>query len=418
MYQRLVTEMPFLGYWLTPVILYVLLAYGVLRWLQKSIVGDDSSPKEEKSARAESAVFFSKRLFIQFWTTLVIAACFVLVRILFGVKLALTSDALIIVGVGFINYFGAYNQWRAMSMSLSKSSVLTFGDDLGAMSLDAIFLGGLALLNFWSATGAVIACFAFMLFGLHSWQKKEPMQLFKYVAYFSVIWAIAIFAQRYYAFNRFPVEVFLLCWYAGAFIGALTNLLVMRRQAMRSSVNMNYSDVQRGIMLTPVIVCLASIVFALAIGSSYFVWKLGSPVVDSFIASGVIHIALKSVIGIASIFVAVHIVRIGLGSFFRWSKQRWSSAFPEHDTTSLRLLDVQNVGLLGLGIIACLAVGYWAVSLATLVVVSPILLVSEAIIPTIIGIVFFKEKSQFSKEQWGYTLLAIMGVTYIAIGYR
>ncbi len=420
MYQTLVTEIPFLGYWLTPVICYVLLAYGVLRWLQKKIIDGDSSSKEEKDARAGSAVFFSKRLFIQFWTTLVIAACFVLVRMLFGVKVAFTSDALIITGIGFINYFGAYNQWRAMSISLSKSSLLTFGDDLGAMALDAMFLGGLALLNFWSATGALIACFALVLFGLNSWQKKEPMQLYKHVAYFSVIWAVANFAQRYYALGRFPVEVFLMCWYSGAFLGALANMIFVRLHVARKSISVSYADVGRSMFIAPAIVCLVVLVTTLAGGVGHIAHVGFTSLFEHVTGHDLSRVIpfYRVLLSITAIGVGLYALRVGSTWLSMLTTTLWGKSFPQYDATSLRLLDVQGVGFLGLGIIACLAIMYWALSLATLLVVAPILLVSEAIIPTLVGIFIFKEKGQFSKVEWGYATLAIMGVLYIAVGYH
>ena len=108
MYQQIMLEWPILGNWLFPTILYVLIGYGAFRLLQKKIIGD--VPEVVQNIRNTSPVFFTKRLFLQFWGAFVAAIIVVVVRMCFGAQFSFGWEALIIFAVGFFNYFGAYNQ--------------------------------------------------------------------------------------------------------------------------------------------------------------------------------------------------------------------------------------------------------------------------------------------------------------------
>jgi len=62
--------------------------------------------------------------------------------------------------------------------------------------------------------------------------------------------------------------------------------------------------------------------------------------------------------------------------------------------------------------------GYWAAKLAPITVYQPIFMVSEAVLPTLIGFIIFKEAKSLSvKEKFAF-LLGLAGITAIAISFR
>ena len=52
------------------------------------------------------------------------------------------------------------------------------------------------------------------------------------------------------------------------------------------------------------------------------------------------------------------------------------------------------------------------------VVVQPVLLVAEAVVPTILGLLVFIEAKKFDRAERLYALLGIVGVILLAVGYR
>jgi hypothetical protein len=79
--------------------------------------------------------------------------------------------------------------------------------------------------------------------------------------------------------------------------------------------------------------------------------------------------------------------------------------------------DISWVGLAGLTLFVIMGLTYWSVKVAPLVIVQPIFLVCEMILPVIIGLFFFKERDRLSLIEWFYFALAIIGGTLVAVGY-
>lgn len=85
-------------------------------------------------------------------------------------------------------------------------------------------------------------------------------------------------------------------------------------------------------------------------------------------------------------------------------------------TVKMSVSEIALVGLFMLGIGVCLAIEYWARILAPQTAVQPILLVAEAIIPTFVGLIIYKEHASFDRAKWAFTALGITGTGLIALG--
>lgn len=142
---------------------------------------------------------------------------------------------LTIAAIGFANSWGAYCQWRAVDISVSRTYLFTQADDLIAMALGWVMLreyeilSGSAIL----ATGVTIAVATGVAIAVTRYRSAHTAEspdaadlrwarLACWIAGYSVIWGIANFAMRYFALRGVGVASFLAAWYVGSFIGALS----------------------------------------------------------------------------------------------------------------------------------------------------------------------------------------------------
>lgn len=177
----------------------------------------------------------------------VFAACFSLVLVLVT-GAPLTGPAVVIIGIiGFANSWGAYCQWRAVDISVSRTYLFTQADDLIAMALGYIVLreheylsssavlasgiviaiaGGtaIALARHRSAVGTTAAVF--------SWRR-----LAGWITGYSVVWGVANFAMRYFAVAGVRFPTFLAAWYGGSFVGALSIRWFLGRREAGTPLN-------------------------------------------------------------------------------------------------------------------------------------------------------------------------------------
>ena len=292
-------------HWLVPIVLYIVLAYIGIRWMQKKIVDLHSK---------------TKRLFLNFLFCALFAITFAVVmgHVIFN------TMTLIIFGIGILNGVANYASWKATSISLSRTSLFSFVDDIIPMALSYAILGEGQFLNTFSEWGIALCFLATILFVRHSYKKEGRASLvfFVYVAVYSIIWGIANFSARYSAVSGVPVGQFLMSWYIGSFVTA--TLLVLL-----------YKDPDEKPGRMP----------ALA----------ARDVLVMFVYAG--------------------------------------------------------------GIALCLAIEFWALTLAPQTLVQPIFLVAEATIPTVIGLTIFKERSTFDRAQWCFAALGMLGVILIAFSY-
>src|SRR3989344_1130631 len=190
--------------WRLPVVLYIVLAFGLVRWIgKKYIVGNKRT----------------KRLFLQFFV------CFVTALVLAvaqgQVELAFSAAAIIWL-VGLINCVACFYSWKAQDISLGRSSVFTIWDDIIAMALSFVLLNEGKHINVWSGTGVAFSTIALSLFAIHAYHAKKkggsdlPLKCILYIGIYSVLCGIRLFAQRYFSAETVPFAPFALAWDGGS----------------------------------------------------------------------------------------------------------------------------------------------------------------------------------------------------------
>jgi len=225
------------------------------------------------------------------------------------------SELWMVAGIGFFNSLGAYCQWQAVKMSLSKTSLFTQADDIIGISLGYLFLNETRFLNSGLILGIIICLGAASLLI----SSESNIRLMKYVGTYSVIWGLATFLMRYFALSGIPFCEFLASWYAGTLIGISCILFFFKEEGL---------------------------------------------------------------------------------------------------TIKAQKKEIMGVGVLAIAIWFSMLLGYWAAKLAPITVYQPIFMVSEAVLPTLIGFIIFKEAKSLSvKEKFAF-LLGLTGITAIAISFR
>lgn len=200
--------------WYLPVALRILVANGAFPFVLKGTVGYRGRPL---------------RFFLQF------LFCFLLaggIAAALG-QLELTRTTATIFAIGLASGVGAFAQWRAVSISLSRTSLFTFLDDLIAMGLSLVVLREARHLTPLLGGGITLALGAVVLFTVHSYgpgAHEEAMQhrraLFLHILTYSVLWGVAMFSLRYFGVQNVPTATFLTAWYAGTSVTALVALLL------------------------------------------------------------------------------------------------------------------------------------------------------------------------------------------------
>jgi hypothetical protein len=136
--------------------------------------------------------------------------------------------------VGFFTGLAAYAYWRAIDLSLSRTALFAFWDDLIAMGLSYGLLREGQFLNGWVLTGMGMSVLAVILFTVHTYispatgdkdQAPVPSVHFLYVGLYSVMLGLGVFFMRYIGLQDIGLGRFLLNWYGGA--GLATGLLVL-----------------------------------------------------------------------------------------------------------------------------------------------------------------------------------------------
>ena len=147
---------------------------------------------------------------------------------------------------GLANGLAVYCQWRAVDISLAKSSAFTFLDDAIGIGLAAIFLGEWAELDWLNSLGIGLGILAVGLAARRDWRRRagaanqpeakaNDPRLYLFVAVFSLIWGgIIVLMRKWGSVDAVPVVTFLLAWYAGSTISAWTLYFLARRRFPRA----------------------------------------------------------------------------------------------------------------------------------------------------------------------------------------
>lgn len=135
-----------------------------------------------------------------------------------------------VIVIGIMNALGCYCYWRAIAISLSKTSVFTWADDLIGMSLGYIILKEANFLNVWLEIGIIICLTAVFVFLYDKWHNRKDNSrrgsIGIWIAIYSIVWGVAIFSMRYLAIDGMSPLSFTPAWYLGSLIGALTVFII------------------------------------------------------------------------------------------------------------------------------------------------------------------------------------------------
>lgn len=290
--------------------LYIVVGHIWGAWLLKKI--------SREGAREE-------RFVLNYVLAAALAACF---AIYLG-DFSFGTAFFIVLGMGFANGLAAYCQWRATDISLSKSHLFTWGDDVIAMVLAYYLLNESQFVTQPLGFGIAISLIAAALFLYRDYQRskeseiergRSPLSLYLWVAGYSAIWGCTTFLVRYLAVADIGIGIFWLGWYWGALLSATLIILPLKAR-------------KRG--------------------------------------------------GIESV-------------------------------TSQ---DVKAAALFAVVIMAALALHYFTLQLAPIIVVQPILLIVEMLVPVLLGLFIFAEAKHLSKQEWLYFALGLLGACAIIFGF-
>jgi hypothetical protein len=148
-----------------------------------------------------------------------------------------------IVAVGFSNGLAAYCYYKAIALSLSRTALFAFWDDLLAMGLsygllhEGQFLNARLLLGIGLSVGAVIG---FTVHSTHAQPTSEPvpertpLRLYLYAGAYSLLVGGGVFFMRYLGVQGTGLGMFLVNWYGGVVAAAL--LLVLPSPHARAAL--------------------------------------------------------------------------------------------------------------------------------------------------------------------------------------
>ena len=207
-------------FWQVPVVLRILVSEGLFQILVKKTVHGSSR---------------ERRFLLQYIFCALIA---IFAALYLGtISLSITTGVIFL--IGFCNGFGAYCFWRAIEINQSKNAIFTIFDDLIAMVLSYIVFQEGQYLNMLAKIGIISSIATVLLFSLNDYYKtrvkgSNDLKLYLYVGFYSVVWGIALFAQKYFGAQHVPVTTFLSSWYAGAILAAMVIFLIQSKRNHKS----------------------------------------------------------------------------------------------------------------------------------------------------------------------------------------
>ena len=227
--------------WLIPVFFRIIFAYLIAPGLIKKMT--------DEPARTRKLVW-------QFGLAAIFA---VGLAVLAGANLADPRIAIVLL-IGAVNAFACYCQWRAMAISLSKTSIFTQADDLIAIGLGYIFLNEASFVGLGLGIGIALAIGSALLLSVvksrgskNSVQGKNERSLLMWVGAYSLIWGGAMFSYRWFAVQNVSPFAFMAAWYAGSFVGAVGVYFAMGKEEAGRPLTRRQ---------TSIVACLAVVIVA------------------------------------------------------------------------------------------------------------------------------------------------------------
>jgi drug/metabolite transporter (DMT)-like permease len=177
---------------------------------------------------------------------------------------------LLAVGIGFANGFGTYCQWRAIDLSLSKSSLFSWGSAFIAVVLGYLLLNERAAINLMMASGLMLSFISAALLAIREYraQKKdegdEGVSVYLWIAGYTVIWGVIGFLMRVFAIDGVGTATFLGGWYFGSFLVGLVLLAPLWGRRERTFSSFTLRD---GLLSTAL-----AVVIVVNLGREYWVY--------------------------------------------------------------------------------------------------------------------------------------------------
>lgn len=169
----------------------------------------------------------AKALGLQYFCSMVLAW----IIVFFSRKIMFQPEFLWIALAGGITAIGAYFQWQAYSINLSKTTVLAPLGDIVTLVLAALFLGEIALYqNIFVLGGVLLLLCSSFLFTYHGNKSQERVEM-KWLGatlLMVFIFGIGTFVVKLFSFTV-PTSTFLSYWYGGGLLGSLV-VLIFRRE--------------------------------------------------------------------------------------------------------------------------------------------------------------------------------------------
>lgn len=137
-----------------------------------------------------------------------------------------SKEAIVVIPIGVFVAFGNYCQWRAIEVSLNRTSIFSPLGDVLTVVLAGIFLSEFAEWNYGLAAGTILCFLAIFLFLKGRNARKENQNgnnVKKWLLFMLgaiIIFGTATFLMKVFSAN-IPCARFLMYWYVGTFIGSL-----------------------------------------------------------------------------------------------------------------------------------------------------------------------------------------------------
>jgi hypothetical protein len=168
-----------------------------------------------------------------------------------------------IVAVGVGNGLAAYCYYHAITISLSRTALFAFWDDLLAMGLSYILLHEQQFLNARIVVGIGLSVGAVILFTVHGHRQQAPSpatperlpkRLYLYAGAYSVLVGVGAFFMRYLGVQGTGLVPFLVNWYGGV-VGAALLLCLCAVDTAQASLTIPRQAVPRlvGFSLTALV---------------------------------------------------------------------------------------------------------------------------------------------------------------------
>jgi len=289
--------------WIILVVMRVMIANGIFPYLRKRVLNEDAA--------------WVKVFVLQFVFALPIA---IFVAVMTG-QLEWSVRTLPITLMAFANCFGAYFQWRAVALSVSKTALFTTLDDVIPLVLGFYLLNERKLFNPLLGLGVLLSFVAVAIFMREDYRRKRKNEekaatgkvvmgkLVLFIVAYSVPFGLNNFLMRKWSLELAGVSplTFVSSWYPGTVVAAVTILFLAKKHYVLADYN-NRKIAKRSGYVAALFGCMHVVNMSLAF----------------WIAS------LRPIIGIQPIYLISEIIVpsiIGLRIFGEWEQMSRSDCF-------------------------------------------------------------------------------------------